>query len=171
MANNNDAKNVDLTLQKGNALKERVKSLVENSKANNGRLSVINGLVAKLGEIISNLRPHLLPNVPGNCKELTDGLESSIIKLTRNLTGKEQEIKALKESSTNIANVLTDLEQSINKYNGQDGLSATIKQLTDVVGQLNIMLPDNGHIKQAGGGKSRRRKYKKNKTRKKVKNV
>lgn len=171
MANNNDAKNVGLTLLKGNALKERVKSLVENSKANNDRLSVINGLVAKLGEIISNLRPHLLPNVPGNCKELVDHHKSIIDELTNNLTGKEKEIKALEESSTNIANVLTELEQSINKYNGQDGLPDTITQLTDVVGQLNRMLPDNGHIKQAGGGKSRRRKYKKNKTRKKVKNV
>lgn len=171
MANNNDANNVDLTLLKGNALKERVKSLVENSKANNDRLSVINGLVAKLGEIISNLRPHLLPNVPGNCKELVDHHKSIIDELTNNLTGKEKEIKALEESSTNIANVLTELEQSINKYNGQDGLPDTITQLTDVVGQLNRMLPDNGHIKQDGGGKSRRRKYKKNKTRKKVKNV
>uniref|UniRef100_A0A6C0JGB0 Uncharacterized protein n=1 Tax=viral metagenome TaxID=1070528 RepID=A0A6C0JGB0_9ZZZZ len=171
MANNNDAKNVDLTLQKGNALKERVKSLVENSKANNERLIVINGLVAKLGEIISNLHPRLLPNVPGNCKELVDHHKSIIEELTENLTGKEQEIKALKESSTNIANVLTDLDESINDYNKQDGLSDTIKQLTSVVDQLNIILPVNKHIKQDGGGKSRRRKYKKNKTRKKVKNV
>jgi septation ring formation regulator EzrA len=168
MANNN-AKNVDLTLQKGNALKERVKSLVENSKANNDRLSVINGLVAKLGEIISNLHPRLLPNVPGNCKELVDHHKSIIEELTENLTGKEQEIKALKESSTNIANVLTDLDESINDYNKQDGLSDTIKQLTTVVGQLDDILP--GKKKYEGGGKSRRRKYKKNKTRKKVKNV
>ena len=170
MANNNDANNVELTLQKGNALKERVKSLVENSKANNTRLEKINELVAKLREFITKLQPHLLPSPPCDCEGLIKDLESRINNLTDNLTGKEQEVEALKDSSTNIAKVLTEMDKSINEYNGQAGLTATIDQLTAVVEQLNDILPRNKD-KQDGGGKSRRRKYKKNKTRKKVKNV